>query len=159
MAMDLTPTTMRQDSAGAPKSAFAAGGKAEAEFTSAPDDGPTGQWMAAVGFVLAFLVVDFASTLSQGWEGAPPCYLPVGLSVALFLTARKKFYPLPLVASVIAAAANYHRPLFSWSGLPGATTAYLGYIAGAIVLRTRWRIDPRLRTMRDVARYLIDMFS
>jgi integral membrane sensor domain MASE1 len=72
---------------------------------------------------------------------------------------QEKFYLLPLIASVIAAAANYHRPLFSWSGLPGAVTAYFGYIAGAILLRSRWRINPQLTTMRDVARYLIVMFS
>jgi signal transduction histidine kinase/CheY-like chemotaxis protein len=115
--------------------------------------------LVLIGFVVAFLMTDGSSKASQGWEGAPPCYLPVGLSVALFLTAKKKFYWLPLIASVVAAVVNYHRPLFSWSGLPGAVTAYFGYIAGAILLRGRWRIDPQLKTMRDVARYLIVMFS
>ena len=112
-------------------------------------------FLFCIGFILIFLTTDGSSTASQGWEGAPPCYLPVGLSVALFLVAEKKFYPLPLVASVIAAAINYHRPLLSWSGLPGATISYLGYIAGATLLRGRWRINPQLIAIRDVSRYLI----
>jgi signal transduction histidine kinase/ActR/RegA family two-component response regulator len=115
--------------------------------------------VAAAGFIVLFLMTDGSSTASQGWEGAPPCYMPVGLSVALFLAAPKGFYPLPLIASVIAAAVNYHRPLLSWSGLPGAVSAYLGYIAGGILLRGRWRIDPQLKTVRDVVRYLIVMLS
>ena len=119
----------------------------------------TKYFLLFVGFILVFLMTDGSSTASQGWEGAPPCYLPVGLSVALFLTVQKKFYPLPLIASVIAAVTNYHRPLLSWSGLPGAVIAYAGYIAGAILLRGWWRIDPQLKTMRDVVRYLIVMFS
>jgi signal transduction histidine kinase/ActR/RegA family two-component response regulator len=112
-----------------------------------------------VGFTIVFLMTDGSSTASQSWEGTPPCYLPVGLSVAFFLSAKKRFYPVVLIASVIAALADYHRPLFSWNGLPGATTSYFGYIAGALVLRNRWRIDPQLKTMRDVARYLIVMLT
>jgi signal transduction histidine kinase/FixJ family two-component response regulator len=111
------------------------------------------------GFVVAFLATDGSSTASQAWDGAPPCYLPVGLSIALFLVAPKKFYPLALIASVISALVNYHRPLFSWSGVPGAVISYFGYIAGAITLRGRWQIDPRLKTVRDAVRYLIVMLS
>ena len=116
-------------------------------------------FLTVVGFILVFLMTDGSSTASQGWDGAPPWYLPVGLSVALFLTAKKRFYPLPLIASVVAAVVNYHRPLLSWSGLPGAVISYVGYIACAILLRGRWRIDPQLKTVRDVARFLMVMLS
>ena len=43
--------------------------------------------------------------------------------------------------------------------MPGAVAAYFGYIAGSLLLRGRWRIDPQLKTMRDVARYLIVMLA
>jgi len=85
--------------------------------------------------------------------------MPVGLGVALFLVARKRFYPVVLVASVVAALTNYHRSFFSWSGVPGATISYFGYLAGALLLKGRWRIDPRLKAIRDVVRYLIVMLS
>ena len=38
------------------------------------------QLLLGVLFVAAFLILDGSSTASQGWEGAPPWYLPVGLS-------------------------------------------------------------------------------
>src|SRR5271154_6115590 len=158
--MDLTPTRLRRttESVQNPATAFPDGGS--------PPGSTHKDWLvyaryvlALAAFIVVFLMTDGSSTASQGWDGAPPWYLPVGVSIALFLTAKKKFYPLPLIASVIAAVVNYHRPLLSWSGLPGAVAAYFGYIAGAILLRGRWRIDPQLKTMRDVARYLIVMLS
>ena len=105
-------------------------------------------------FVALFLVTDGSSTASHAWEGAPPCYLPVGLSLALMLCGGKRYYPVVFIASVIAAMVNYHRPLLSWCGLPGATLLYVGYMGGAILLRGRWRIDPQLGTLRDVGRFV-----
>ncbi len=45
-------------------------------------------------FVGLFLVTDGSSTASHAWEGAPPCYLPVGLSLALMLCGGKRYYPV-----------------------------------------------------------------
>ena len=105
-------------------------------------------------FVALFLVTDGSSTASQAWEGAPPCYLPVGLSLALMLGGGKRYFPVVFAASLIAAMVNYHRPLLSWCGLPGAILLYVGYMGGATLLRERWRIDPRLGTLRDVGRFV-----
>ncbi len=115
--------------------------------------------LLCMAFIAAFLLTDGSSTASQAWEGAPPCYLPVGLSVALLLCARKRFYPVVIVASVIAAMVNYHRPLWSWNGLPGASVAYGGYLIGAIALKGRWRIDPKLEALRDVGRFVAVMLT
>ena len=115
--------------------------------------------LACMAFIAAFLLTDGSSTASHAWEGAPPCYLPVGLSVALLLCAPRRFYPLVMVASLIAALVNYHRPLLSWNGLPGATIAYGGYIAGAMMLKGKWRIDPGLETLRDVGRFVVVMLT
>jgi signal transduction histidine kinase/ActR/RegA family two-component response regulator len=158
--MDGTPTTLRTATEKVQNCAKATRGEAlQTKCVGASWLPGVRHVLVLIGFVAAFLLTDRSSKASQGWEGAPPCYLPVGLSIALFLTAKKKFYWFPLIASVIAAGVNYHRPLFSWSGLPGAVMAYFGYIAGSLLLRGRWRIDAQLKTMRDVARYLIVMFS
>ncbi|HET7105381.1 MAG TPA: response regulator [Candidatus Acidoferrum sp.] len=120
--------------------------------------------LVATIYVALFLVTDGSSTASQAWEGAPPCYLPVGLSLALMLCGGKRFYPVVFVASVLAAVVNYHRPLLSWCGLPGAILLYSGYMAAANLLRGRWQIDPQLGRLRDVGRFVgvlltIEIFS
>ena len=43
------------------------------------------QFVFAIVFVSLFLLMDGPSKASQTWEGAPPCYLPVGLAVGLML--------------------------------------------------------------------------
>jgi signal transduction histidine kinase/CheY-like chemotaxis protein len=105
-------------------------------------------------FVAAFLFTDGSATASQGWEGSPPCYLPVGLSLALMLWGGKRYYPVVFVASLTAAIVNYHRPILSWCGLPGAILLYVAYMGGASLLRGRWRIDPQLGSLRDAGRFV-----
>jgi diguanylate cyclase (GGDEF)-like protein/PAS domain S-box-containing protein len=113
------------------------------------------QLLLGVFFVAAFLISDGSSTASQAWEGAPPWYLPVGLTLALLLYGGKRYVPAVFIASVVAAVVNYHRPIFSWCGIPGAIAIYLGYVGGASILRRRWRIDLKLGTLNDVGRYIV----
>jgi len=113
------------------------------------------QVVLALLFLAAFLILDGSSTASLDWEGAPPWYLPVGLSLALLMCAGMRSVPLIFLCSLIAAVMNYHRPVFSWCGIPGAIGVYLGYVGTAILLRGRWRIDLRHGTLSDVARYLV----
>jgi len=112
------------------------------------------QILVAMIFIAAFLLTDGSATASQGWEGSPPCYLPVGLSLALMLWGGKRYYPVVFVASLAAAIVNYHRPILSWCGLPGAILLYVAYMGGANLLRGRWRIDPQLGSLRDAARFV-----
>jgi diguanylate cyclase (GGDEF)-like protein/PAS domain S-box-containing protein len=113
------------------------------------------QLLVGVLFVVAFLILDGSSTASQGWEGAPPWYPPVGLSLALLLCGGRRYVPVVFVASVVAAVVNYHRPILSWCGLPGAIGIYLGYVGAAAILRRHWRTDPKLGSLRDVGRYIV----
>jgi integral membrane sensor domain MASE1 len=113
------------------------------------------QLLFAAIFLTLFLLLDGSSQVSQAWEGAPPCYLPVGMAVALLLYGGVRYVPLLFLSSVTAAVLNYHRPLFSWCGIPGATISYAGYIVGAALLRSRWRIDPKLGCLRDVIRFVV----
>jgi diguanylate cyclase (GGDEF)-like protein/PAS domain S-box-containing protein len=113
------------------------------------------QLLLGVFFVAAFQVSDGSSTASQAWEGAPPLYLPVGLALALLLYGGRRYVPVVFIASVVAAIVNYHRPILSWCGIPGAIAIYLGYAGGATILRERWRIDLRLGTLNDIGRYIV----
>jgi len=120
---------------------------------------PGKQLLLAAIFLILFLSLDGASTASQAWEGAPPCYLPVALSLALLLWGGPRSTFLVLSCSVIAAEVNYHRPFFSWCGLPGAVAVYLGYVAIAVIHKKYWPIDCRLTTIRAVGRFLILSFA
>jgi diguanylate cyclase (GGDEF)-like protein/PAS domain S-box-containing protein len=113
------------------------------------------QLLLGTVFVAAFLILDGSSTASQGWEGAPPWYLPVGLTLALLLCGGRRYVPAVFIASVVAAVVNYHRPILSWCGIPGSIAIYLGYLGGATILRGRWRIDLKLGTLNDVGRYIV----
>ncbi len=113
------------------------------------------QFVVAAVFLAAFLVLDWFSLASRTWEGAPPWYLPVGLSIALLVWAGNRFLPVILVAALAGAVVNYQRPVFSWCGIPGVILLYVAYVAGAAILRGRWRIDPRLGTLRDLGRFVL----
>lgn len=113
------------------------------------------QVVFALLFLAAFMILDGSSTASQHWEGAPPWYLPVGLSVALFMSAGRRASPLVFICSLIAAGVNFHRPLLSWAGIPGAIGVYLGYLAAAQLLKKWWQADLERGRLRDVGRYLV----
>jgi len=110
-------------------------------------------------FLAAFMFLDGSSTASQQWQGAPPWYLPVGLSVALFLNVGRRASLLVFLCSLIAAGVNFHRPLFSWAGIPGAIGVYLGYMAAAELLKKWWQADLERGRLRDVGRYLVAFFG
>jgi len=110
--------------------------------------------LLALTFSVAFLLLDRSSTASQGWAGAPTWYLPVGLTLALLLCGGMRYLPLVLISTLVAAVVNYHRPIISWCGLPGGVV-YIPYIGGVILLRGRWRIDPKLGNSRDVGRFAL----
>jgi PAS domain S-box-containing protein len=117
------------------------------------------QLLLAVIFLVAFLLLDRSSTASQSWDGAPTWYLPVGLAIALLLCGGMRYLPLLFVSTLVAAVVNYHRPIISWCGVPGATIVYLAYIGGITILRGRWRINPRLGDLRDVWRFALVLLS
>jgi diguanylate cyclase (GGDEF)-like protein/PAS domain S-box-containing protein len=113
------------------------------------------QVLLGLFFIATFLILDGSSTASQGWEGAPPWYLPVGLALALLLFGGRRYVPVVFLSSILAAVVNYHRPLVSWCGIPGSIAIYLGYVGVARIFRGRWRIDFRLGTLNDVGRYIV----
>src|ERR1700739_1123607 len=61
------------------------------------------QFVLAVVFLVTFLLSDGSATASRAWEGAPPWYLPVALSVALLLWGGMRCLPLVLISSLLAS--------------------------------------------------------
>jgi signal transduction histidine kinase/CheY-like chemotaxis protein len=112
------------------------------------------QFCLSIVFMGAFLLLDRASTASQSWAWAPSWYLPAGLTLALLLYGGLRYVPLLLIATLIAAVINYHRPVISWCGLPGGIV-YIGYFYGVTLLRGRWQIDLKLGNARDVGRFAL----
>ena len=104
------------------------------------------------------MLLDGSSTIALHWEGAPPWYLPVGLSMAILMVAGLWSVPLVFLCSIIAALLNYHRPLFSWCGIPGAIGIYTGYVGAAVALRRR-RVDLARGTLSDIGRYMVAAFA
>ena len=117
------------------------------------------QLLLAVMFVGAFLLADAVSVSSMSLEGSPPWYLPVALSLALLVCGGIRYSPLVLIGSLAGAVVNYHRPLISWCGIPGVILLNLPYVSAAALLRGRWRIDPKLGSLHDVARFVLILFS
>jgi len=110
--------------------------------------------LLSIAFLVLFLASDLSSTASSTWQGAPAWYLPVGLALALLLYGGAPYVPLVLTCSFVTAILNYHRPIFSWCGIPGAIAIYIPYMAATAILRGPWRIDPRLSRVRDVGRFV-----
>ena len=116
------------------------------------------QLLLAIVFLAAFLLVDASSKASLTWEGAPPWYLPSGLGLALLLCGGLPYFPVVVVSALLGAIVNYHRPLFSWAGLPGVIGLWIPYTLAAVLLRKRWRIRPGLGSLQDVGRLVLTLF-
>jgi PAS domain S-box-containing protein len=108
------------------------------------------QFALQAGFWTAFMLLHSASAAFRTWAGTPAWYLPAGLSLAILVWGGMRYVPIVIAAGVTAGAFNYHRGLFSWVELPGTIAMTLAYVAGAAWLRNVWRVDTRLRRLRDV---------
>ncbi len=117
------------------------------------------QLILAAMYLVLFLLVDRASLESMTWEGAPPWFLPNGLTLALLLYGGIRYTPLVLVSALAGALINYQRHLFGWCGIPGVIAINLPFIVAAALLRRRWRIDLQLGSLKDVARFLVVLLT
>jgi PAS domain S-box-containing protein len=101
-------------------------------------------------FFAVYLLLDRASTVFRMWAGTPAWYLPSGVALAVLIWGGLRYAPVFLASSVAATVFDYHLPILSWAGLPGTIGTSLFYVFGAGWLRHRWRLDPKLRRLRDV---------
>ena len=110
-------------------------------------------------FFAAFVALDRTSSSIQMWAGTPAWYLPIGLTVALLLCGGLRYTPMVFIAALASAMMNYHRGIFSWTGIPGVFAAWAGYVAGAFILRRKWPINTEMRHLRDVGRFALVLLT
>jgi diguanylate cyclase (GGDEF)-like protein/PAS domain S-box-containing protein len=109
----------------------------------------------SLSVVLTYLV------LSQPWVilvssglGLTAWYPATGLVFAVMLCIGPRYFPLLVLADVLAGIAIYHQPLLSWSGTIAPVLGAGSYAGAAYLLRGPLRIDLVLRHRRDVVRYV-----
>lgn len=88
-----------------------------------------------------YLLLDRASTVFRVWPGTPAWSLPAGLGLAILLCGGMRYAPVFITAGLTAAPIGYHRPLFSWAGIPGTIGASLCFVGGAAWMRSVWHLD------------------
>ena len=109
-----------------------------------------------VGLVFAILYValDRTTVFFQIWKGISAWYPPVGMALAMMFGLGWWFAPLTYLGGTLASLVNYHES-------PATLTFWLmnvvvvsGYGGAAFVLRRGLRVDPQLRSLRDVIRFV-----
>jgi len=117
------------------------------------------QLLVFVIFFVAFWALDRSSSTIQMWAGTPAWYLPTGLTVALLLCGGLRYSPIVFIVALVCAVLDYHRGIFSWTGIPGIFAAWGGYVAGVVILRRKWRINIEMRHLRDVGRFALVLLT
>ncbi|MGA2813843.1 MAG: response regulator, partial [Candidatus Acidiferrum sp.] len=77
-------------------------------------------------------------------------YPPTGLAFAALIGLGVGWVPVILIAEAISSILNYHLPVVSYSFLLGNQEFAVSYTAAATVLRRAVKIDPNLRSVRDM---------
>ena len=110
----------------------------------------------ALSFILVYLL------LNQPWIilvspslGFSAWYPATGLIFAVMLCIGPRYFPLLILADVLAGLVIYHQPLFSWGTTIAPVIGAGSYAGAAYLLRGPLKIDPALRHRRDVVRYIM----
>ena len=82
-------------------------------------------------------------------------YPAVGLVFAVMLCVSPRYFPLLVLADMLAGFTIYHQPLLSWSETVAPVISAGSYAVAAYVLRGSLRIDSTLRHRKDVVRYVL----
>ena len=101
-------------------------------------------------FVVIFVLLDRTTVYLQILPGISAWYPPVGVALAFLIGMGPRYAPLYWLAGLISAKVNYHQPTFSYIFLPGNSLDFGTYTILAIMLRKLFKLDWRLRSIRDV---------
>jgi PAS domain S-box-containing protein len=112
------------------------------------------RFCVAFVFVLLYVLLDRSATYFQIWVGISAWYPPSGLTLAMLIGFGSVYVPLVMLSGVISSLVNYHQQVFTFSFIGANLVVSGGYWAAAFILRRALRIDWRLRSMRDVFRFL-----
>jgi PAS domain S-box-containing protein len=101
-------------------------------------------------YLLIFLGLDWLSHSLEILPGVVAWYPPDGVSLALLLTFGASFTPGLMLASLISGFFIYQIQLPPFELIVWSIVLPSIYGAAVLFLRTHVRIDPQLRTLRDV---------
>ena len=113
------------------------------------------RFCVALVFVLLYVLLDRSSTYFQIWAGISAWYPPAGLALAMLIGFGNAYVPLVMLSGLISSVVNYHQQVFTFNFIGANLVVSCGYWAAAFLLRRVVRIDWRLRSMRDVFRFLV----
>ena len=104
--------------------------------------------------VLVYLLLNQPEVIMVSQLGFTVWFPAMGLVLAVMLGISPRYFPLIVLADVLAGAAFYHQPLLSWSSTAASFLGTGSYAVAAYLLRGPLKIDAGLRRRRDVVRYV-----
>jgi PAS domain S-box-containing protein len=104
--------------------------------------------------VAVYVLLDRSTVFFQMWQGISAWYPPTGLALAVFFGLDMSFVPLAFLGGIISGFVNYVQVPFTASFWLVNLTVAVGYAGAAFVLRCLLRVDPLLRSLRHVVRFL-----
>jgi PAS domain S-box-containing protein len=111
-----------------------------------------------VAFVISFVLLDRTAVYFQMWDGISAWYPPAGLTLAMLFDLGAWFAPLALLAAGISGIVNDYLSPYTVSYWSINFTVAIGYVTAAFVLRRIVRVNPQLRSLRDVVRFVFVAF-
>ena len=106
--------------------------------------------LLATLFIVGYLLADRSAFYFQIWSEISAWYPPSGLALALLIGMGRRYMLPYVIACLTASVLNYHVALTSYSFLPVNVVVIGGYALAAFLLRRYFKIDWRLRSIRDV---------
>ncbi len=119
-------------------------------FSRAKFRGALRNALIMAAYLVGFILLDQLSLAFQIYPGVVEWYPPDGLSFALLLVFGWRFMPAVALASLISSSLVYQLALPSPALFVWAIVLPTIYAIAAAILRDHVRIDPQLRSLRDV---------
>lgn len=110
--------------------------------------------LLSIWFLALFMVLNLPAVILISHLGAVVWYPAAGLSLAILLGISPWYAALVSLGGVLAGKFFYAQTFATWGQTVGAVGISAFYAGAAYLLRSRFKIDLRLRRQRDVVLYL-----
>jgi len=110
--------------------------------------------LLSIWFLLLFMGLNLPAVILISHLGSVVWYPATGLSLAILLGVSPWYAFVVSLGGVLAGKCFYGQTFATWGQTVGAVGISIFYAAAAYFLRSRFRIDSRLRRRRDVLLYL-----
>jgi len=107
-----------------------------------------------IGFVILYILLDRFTLLFQMWHGISAWYPPSALGLAILVALGLSYAPWMLLAGLIASVVNNNESPLSAQFWYANLLTVAGYTATAGILRRRFKLNTRFRSLRDVMCYV-----